>query len=73
VGAAHGLNSCRARALEHTLSSCGAQAQLLCGRWDLPGSGIEPVSPALTGGFFTTEPATREALVLSIFLSIERC
>ena len=24
--------------------------------WDLPGSGMEPVSPALTGGFFTTEP-----------------
>ena len=24
--------------------------------WDLPGSGTEPVSPALAGGFFTTEP-----------------
>ena len=24
--------------------------------WDLPGSGIDPVSPALAGGFFTTEP-----------------
>ena len=24
--------------------------------WDLPGSGIEPVSPAPTGGFFATEP-----------------
>ena len=24
--------------------------------WDLPGPGIEPMSPALTGGFFTTEP-----------------
>ena len=24
--------------------------------WDLPGPGIEPVSPALAGGFFTTEP-----------------
>ena len=23
--------------------------------WDLPRSGIEPVSPALAGGFFTTE------------------
>ena len=23
--------------------------------WDLPGPGIEPVSPALAGGFFTTE------------------
>jgi len=24
--------------------------------WDLPGSRIKPVSPALAGGFFTTEP-----------------
>ena len=24
--------------------------------WDLPGSGIEPVPSALTGGFFTIEP-----------------
>ena len=23
---------------------------------NLPGSGIEPMSPALAGGFFTTEP-----------------
>ena len=24
--------------------------------WGLPGSGIEPVAPALAGRFFTTEP-----------------
>ena len=24
--------------------------------WDLPGSGMESVFPALTSGFFTTEP-----------------
>ena len=41
---------------QHRLNSCGARAQLLLGRWDLPGPGIEPVSPALAGGFFTTEP-----------------
>ena len=23
--------------------------------WDLPGSGLEPISPAQAGGFFTTE------------------
>ena len=28
--------------------------------WDLPGPGIEPVSPALAGGFFTTEPPLLE-------------
>ena len=36
------------------LSSCGAQAYLLCGMWDLPGPGIKPVSPALAGGLSTT-------------------
>ena len=24
--------------------------------WDLPGPGLEPVSPVLTGGFLTTVP-----------------
>ena len=28
---------------------------------DLPDPGIEPRSPALAGGFFTTEPVTKEA------------
>ena len=35
-------------------SSCVTRAQLLCGMWDLPGPGLEPVSPALAGGFLTT-------------------
>ena len=38
------------------LSSCGARASLLRGMWDLPGPGLEPVSPALAGGFLTTAP-----------------
>ena len=29
---------------------------------DLPDSGLEPVSPALAGGFFTTEPSGRPGL-----------
>ena len=37
-------------------SSCGARAQLLRGRWDIPRPGLEPVSPALAGGFLTTAP-----------------
>ena len=37
-------------------SSCGSQAKFLRGMWDLPGPGLEPVSPALAGGFLTTEP-----------------
>ena len=38
------------------LSNCGSQAQLLRGTWDLPRPGLEPVSPALAGGFSTTAP-----------------
>ena len=34
----------------------GALTQLLLGMWDLPKSGVEPMSPVLAGGFFTTEP-----------------
>ena len=41
------------RAPECRLSSRHAQAYLLLGTWNLPRPGIEPVSPALTGGFFT--------------------
>ena len=39
----------------------------ICGIWALPGPGIEPMSPALAGRFFTTEPpaaAVREDLKL---------
>ena len=38
------------------LSTCGSRAQLLRGMWNLPGPGLEPVSPALAGGFLTTAP-----------------
>ena len=38
------------------LSNCGSRAQLLCGMWDPPRPGLEPVSPALAGGFSTTAP-----------------
>ena len=50
------FSSCGTRAVEHRLSSCGAQAYLLCGMWYLPGPGLKPVFPALAGGFLTTVP-----------------
>ena len=37
-------------------SSCDSRVQLLCGMWDLPRPGLEPVSPALAGRFSTTAP-----------------
>ena len=33
--------------------------------WDLPGSGIKPVSPALAGEFFTTELPGKPINVIS--------
>ena len=38
------------------LSSCGARAHLHRSMWDLPGPGLDPVSPALADGFLTTVP-----------------
>ena len=38
------------------LSNCGSRAYSLRGMWDLPRPGLEPVCPALAGGFSTTAP-----------------
>ena len=54
--AAHSSVVCTSWALQHRLSSCGPQAKLPCGMWDLPGAGIEPVSPALAGRFLIIGP-----------------
>ena len=51
-----GFSCCDSCGPEHGLSSCGTQAQLLCSMWDLPRPGIEPMSFALAGRFFTTQP-----------------
>ena len=44
-------------------SSCSLQTLLLHNMWDLPSSGIEPVSPALTGRFLTTGPPGKSKLL----------
>ena len=62
VVVAHGLSSCGSRALEHRLSNCGARAELPRSMWDLPGPGLEPMSPALAGGYFTTAPPGKSLL-----------
>ena len=41
------------------LSSCGCRASLLCGMWNPPCPGLEPLSPTLAGGFLTTEPTEK--------------
>ena len=57
----HRLCSCGLRALEMRLSNRGAQALLPCSMGDLPGAGIEPVSPALAGGFLSTTPPEKSS------------
>ena len=41
--------------------------------WDLPGSGIEPVFPALAGGFFTTEPPGKPDHVVLVTVALQYC
>ena len=69
VAAASEQGSCGSHALECRLSSCDAQAQLLRGMWDFPGSGIQMVSLALKGGFSTTGPPGKPPLHILYVLS----
>ena len=64
-----GFSSCGSRALERRLSSCGARALLLRSMWDLPGPGLEPMSPALAGGFLTTVPGKSPHAVLNFLVA----
>ena len=64
IVATHG--SCHSWALERGFSSCGTQAQLLHGMWDLPGPGIEPVSLALADRFLSTALPVKSSSVISI-------
>ena len=56
IAVAQGLISRDWWALEPRLSSCGVQALVACGPWNLPRPRIEPMSPALVDGFLSTVP-----------------
>ena len=62
-----GFSSCGSWALESRLSSCGTQAYLLRGMWDLPGPGLEPIVPCF-GRWILNHCATREAQHLLSFV-----
>ena len=51
-----GFSGCSSRFLERGLSSCGTQALLLWGAWDLHRPGIRVASSALQGGLLTLDP-----------------
>ena len=56
-----GFSSCGLRVPERRLSSCGAQAQLLLGMWDLPGPRGQTYVPC-TGRWIFIHCASREVL-----------
>ena len=66
-----GFNSCGMRAQYLRLTGSRAQAQLLCSMWDLPGPGLEPVSPALADRFLTTAPPGKP-LIFSLELELDQ-
>ena len=45
-------------------SGCDEQTELSFGMWDLSGTGLEPVSPALAGGNLTTGPGGKATVAL---------
>ena len=56
--------------VERRPSSCGAWAQLPRGTWDLPRPGMQPVSPALAGGFLTTGTPGKSCLWSLLFKNL---
>ena len=60
------LRSCDLRALQYRFSSCGTWALLPCSMWNIPGSEIEPASPALASRFLTTGPPGKSPLCFPI-------
>ena len=52
------------------LSNCGSRAQPLCGTWDPPRPGLEPVSPALAGRLPTTVPPGKPGNFCICFLTL---
>ena len=50
-----GFSSCGSWAPEHRLNSCDAAASLLCGMWDLAGSGTEPIGRQILYHWATRE------------------
>lgn len=73
--AVQGLGSCGPQALECGSGAVAHAALLLCATWKLPGPGINPVTPALTGRFSTTSPPgkTSVSCLSKFLLKISAC
>ena len=73
VTTVRGLSGCGSRALERRPSASDAQAQLLRSMQDLPGSGIQPLSPALADGLVTIEPPGEPSFTFFINYKMMLC
>ena len=61
----------RHTSFSHCSSVVAAPRPILShGMWDLPGPGIEPVSPALAGRFLTTQPPGKSLVFLTRRINI---
>ena len=54
-------------------SSCGTQAELPQGMWDLPRAGMEPKPPALADRFLTTGPSGKSPQSFLICMYLGAC
>ena len=68
AAAAKSLQSCPTLCDPRDGTGLIVAALLLCGLWDLPGSGIKSMSPALAGEFFTTEPPGIPAIFFRLII-----
>ena len=72
VGSRHvDFGDCGSQALKHRLCGCGARAGLPSGMLELPDPGIEPLSPALAGRFFTAEPSGKPWILMFLVSHIQ--
>ena len=74
----HGLSSCGSWALGRRRRSCGelscsAPCGIFLAALQHVGSGTKPMSPALIGGFFTTEPPGKPCSISYMFANIHEC
>ena len=67
---AHALGTWASVIAAHGLSSCDTWAQMLHGMWNLPAPGIEPISPALAGGFLSTAPPGKSWICILTYIVV---
>ena len=66
----HMLQVCGLQSMQHLGSMVVVHRFSCCGMWNTPGPGIEPMSPALAGGFLSTVPSGNSFFkILFIYLA----